>query len=154
VCFGTFSRIARNCADHGGLPVPVRLDGLNGRKAQRSGKLEQDGVPQNDRGSRIVVPSARTWRVEAGIMSDDLYDQLSNSVWERYCAKFGAPMSTWSWSRSIKELEAPMERAIKDGVPLTEDDLLKAQGIGPAPSDTPYWIVPICGSVAAGIRRS
>ena len=87
-------------------------------------------------------------------MSDDLYDQLSNSVWERYCAKFGAPMSTWSWSRSIKELEAPMERAIKDGVPLTEDDLLKAQGIGPAPPDTPYWIVPICGSVAAGIRRS
>jgi hypothetical protein len=53
----------------------------------------------------------------------------------RYTAAFPKdPLPMMHWHRGYAgELARLMEQAIKDGRPLTPDDLLRAQGMAPAP---------------------
>jgi hypothetical protein len=62
---------------------------------------------------------------------------INDTLWHRYRMAFpddGLPMMYWQQD-SDAQLERLMERAIKDGRPITPDDLLKAQGMNPTGPD-------------------
>jgi hypothetical protein len=63
--------------------------------------------------------------------------QYGDDIWHRYRVAFpndGLPMRFWQQDSEAR-LERLMEQAIKDGRPLTPDDLLKAQGMDPLQGD-------------------
>ena len=60
-----------------------------------------------------------------------------NTVWDRYVRAFpNDPVPLRAWHGGEPEiLAAHMEKAIRTGQPLTANDLLKVQGLEPAPPD-------------------
>ena len=60
------------------------------------------------------------------MMSDDANGKSLN---ECYYARFGEMPTTAKWDDDLNELDALMEKAIKDGKALTVEDLYRAQGI-------------------------
>ena len=66
---------------------------------------------------------------------DAMMEEDQERLWNRYRRAFpNDPVPMMSWERgSGAELVALMEQAIRDGRPLTEEAMLKAQGLKPAP---------------------